>query len=233
MENKMSILNKIFPMETYYKVTTAYKKNVLSETEVTSLDKALSFFPTLTEEEKERFEYYGFLPMQIGENIVTIEKKERASPPKKIYEARLRHDDPEMQEYHQERHDNRRAREVEKEQHAAAPYAVGWSAQSLEWYGSDDPSTGQGRYKSKGDGGRVVAINVPSYQEAESIEKSIDNKEREGTLDPHLGSKHGDDHYILHYHGPWIKSMNELDDYDKIHLKYDNPEDYSQQGQPQ
>ena len=37
-----------------------------------------------------------------------------------------------------------------------APYAVICHGQSYEWYGNDDPSTGEGRYKPKGDCGTAL-----------------------------------------------------------------------------
>ena len=37
------------------------------------------------------------------------------------------------------------------------PYAIIWHAQYHEWYGTEDPSTGEGRYKPKGDAGAVLA----------------------------------------------------------------------------
>lgn len=229
----MSLLNKIFPTEVLYKIETKRHGNLVGEVWKRSTNDALDFIPELTEEEKRQFEYSGVVRKQMGRNVVSITEYDAPIVPQKVYEARLRHDDPEMKAYHDEQHDNRKLREIEKEHLAGAPYAVGWSGQYMEWYGDDDPSVGKGRYKSKGDGGKMVAINVPTYQQAEQIEKEIENRYRNGTLHPHIDGKRGEDHALIHYQGPYIKSMNDLDQYEKIDMKHDQPEDYSQMGEQQ
>lgn len=226
----MSILNKIFPTEKRYVVTTSRRGAFVGEVTESDIENALKFLPELSEDERKRFEDNGVIGLQKGTNSITVKEFEVPLPPQNIYEARLKHSDPEMEEYHDERHNARQSREMEKERMAGAPYAVGWDAQSLEWYGDDHPGSGRGRYKPKGDGGRVVAINIPSYQEAAQVEREIEEKYRNGNLDPAIEARYGDDHYILHYHGPWIKPMSELDEYDKINIKHDAPEDYSQHG---
>jgi hypothetical protein len=39
----------------------------------------------------------------------------------------------------------------------------------LEWYGDGDPAEGEGRYKSKGDAGNVLAKNIPTYAIAQKL----------------------------------------------------------------
>jgi hypothetical protein len=227
----MALLNKIFPTEIKYKVTTTHAGNVIAETVVNSIEKAQALLTkNLTEKEHKQLEEKGAIPIQEKTNIVTIEKFQQTVPPKNLYEARLRHNDPELEDYHNENKGARQHREIEKEQKAGNPYYVGWSCQSLEWYGDDDPSTKKGRYKPKGEGGKITDINIPSYQQAQRLEREIDEKYNRGELDPHLDGKFGEDHYIIQYHGTYIKSMSDMDEYDKIHLKYDHPNDWSQIG---
>jgi len=109
-----------------------------------------------------------------------------------------------------------------------APYAVGWSGQSHEWYGDlENPGEeGKGRYKPKGDGGRIVAINVPDYATAQKIEKKLDDSYNAGKfIDGN--SVHGGmgDGYYVDYHSAWIRPMHEMDD-EMWRLKYDKPKDF-------
>lgn len=109
-----------------------------------------------------------------------------------------------------------------------APYAVGWSGQSHEWYGElESPGEeGKGRYKPKGDGGRIVAINVPDYATAQKIEKKLDDSYNAGKfIDGN--SVHGGigDGYYVDYHSAWIRPMHEMDD-EMWRLEYDKPKDF-------
>lgn len=105
-----------------------------------------------------------------------------------------------------------------------APYYVAWYAQSWEWYGDDDPAKGQGRYKPKGDGGRIVAINVPTYDQAQKIADKLEQDYNEGKFeDKNVYSKHGEDYYILDWHGVDIRPMSKMDEFEKEELNYVHP----------
>lgn len=94
-----------------------------------------------------------------------------------LSEDKIRRQDPEMDDYYDNDDSNA---DVVNNKYGKGPYVVGWSAQSHEWYGDEDPSTGNGRYKPKGNGGRVVAINIDSISDAEQIrdelEKQLENE---------------------------------------------------------
>ena len=143
---------------------------------------------------------------------------------KEIMEVAVRRDDPEMDDYND---DYAAASQDMKD----APYYVAWHAQSYEWYGDGAPSDGQGRYKPKGDGGRVVAINIPTYDKARQIADKLEASYESGEFeDKNVYGKHGDDGYILEYHGTGIRSMSKMDSYDretiaKIHPRF-KPADY-------
>lgn len=126
-----------------------------------------------------------------------------------ITEVALRRDDPELADYNSER--------SEKEQDMKdAPYYVEWNAQSWEWYGDGDPEDGQGRYKPKGDGGRIVAINVPTFAQAQKIADKLDTDYDSGNFeDKNVYGKQGKSGYVLDYHGSNIRSMSKMDDFDK------------------
>ncbi len=94
-----------------------------------------------------------------------------------------------------------------------APYAVGWSAQSHEWYGDEGPESKEGRYKPKGDGGEIVAINVPTYEKAVEIQKDIELAAKSGQIKG-LNAKWGKDWSLLDWHGSWIKSMKEIEEWE-------------------
>jgi len=87
------------------------------------------------------------------------------------------------------------------------PYAIIWHAQYHEWYGTEDPSTNNGRYKPKGDAGSVLAKNIPSYQQAQKLLPKVE--------------KHTTDHgewgqdlmLISQSTGPQIVPMSELKDH--------------------
>ena len=145
---------------------------------------------------------------------------------KQLDEVTVRRDDEEMLDLDDE--------SPEQSPAGAAPYYVTWHAQSWEWYGDEDPSTGKGRYKPKGDGGRIVAINVPTYDQAVKISDQLEKDYEEGNFeDKNVYSKHGEDYYILDYHGPSIRSMKKMDEFEKEELeRYTHPnhmpKDYSE-----
>ena len=142
-----------------------------------------------------------------------------------ITEVALRRDDPELADYNSER--------SEKEQDMKdAPYYVEWNAQSWEWYGDGDPEDGQGRYKPKGDGGRIVAINVPTFAQAQKIADKLDSDYNNDEFeDKNVYGKQGEDYYVLDYHGASIRPMSKMDDFTKSELKHTHanfkPVDYS------
>jgi len=120
-----------------------------------------------------------------------------------------------------------------------APYIVGWSGQSHEWYGDlENPGGPDGRYKPKGDGGRIVAYNITDYEAAKKIADSLDQAYKDGNFDriqPHSNvyNKMGSG-YMVDYQGAWVKSMNKMSDYDREDLEYakkkhpsSRPKDYS------
>ena len=143
----------------------------------------------------------------------------------KLTEVALRRDDEDWGDYSDER--------TEPDQEMAdAPYYVEWDAQSWEWYGDDDPATGSGRYKPKGGGGRVVAINVPNYQAAQKIANKLDDDYNTGDFeDKNVYNKQGEDYYVLDYHGSNIRSMSKMDEWTERELKHVHanfkPVDYS------
>jgi hypothetical protein len=85
-----------------------------------------------------------------------------------------------------------------------------------------------GRYKPKGDGGRIVAINVPDYATAKKIADDLDAAYKAGTFpDESVYGVWGKSHYIVDYHGAFVQPMSEMDDYDKEMLKfYHDVKDY-------
>jgi hypothetical protein len=106
--------------------------------------------------------------------------------------------------------------EREFSNNAQAPYYVGWSGQSHEWYGDGPPSQGEGRYKQKGDGGKVVAINVPDYATAKSIADKLDSEyHAKNFSDDSVYNQWGEDYYLVDYHGAYVQSMSKMDGYHK------------------
>lgn len=138
---------------------------------------------------------------------------------KELMELKLHRDDPEFDEYYDDR--------LEKEQDLKdAPYAVGWSAQSHEWYGDGNPEGGDGRYKPKGDGGSFVAINVPDFATAQKIANKLDKDyENHKFHDQSVYGHRGHDHYYNDWHGSFIMSMSKVED--AWRFKHDKPKDYS------
>lgn len=106
-------------------------------------------------------------------------------------------------------------------QGAEGPYAIVWHGQSHEWYGDDTPESGVGRYKPKGDAGNILAINVPSYEEAQKVLSRVE----------HLAAdqgKWGVDGGVVHSDGAEIVSMKELGDHFQGYREgsyYSNKED--------
>lgn len=139
-----------------------------------------------------------------------------------LTEVAVRRDDPDMQDYYSDQ-------DQTSTEQRDAPYAVGWSGQSHEWYGDEGPESGQGRYKPKGDGGDYVAINVPDYQTATQIQSQLDKSYEENTFhDKSVYGKHGKDWYIVDYDSSYIIPMKDVEEWQ---LKYTKAKDYSSQGQ--
>lgn len=108
-----------------------------------------------------------------------------------------------------------------------APYYVMWSGQSHEWYGDEGPETDKGRYKPKGDGGEIVAINIPTYTQAQKIANKLDADYKSGRFyDKNVYGKWGKDWYIVDYESSMIISMKDMSSYDKHMMKYHKPKDY-------
>lgn len=138
-----------------------------------------------------------------------------------LTEVRVQRNDPVLDDYYdqQEGGEDRNTRE--------GPYAVGWSGQYLEWYGDKGPQSGEGRYKPKGDGGRIVAINVPSHTQAEDIRQTLDDQYEDGQLDdPAVYNEYGKDGAVTQYHGAYVRPMSELKDYE-LELYARRAKDYS------
>ena len=128
---------------------------------------------------------------------------------KEIMEVAVRRNDPEMDEYGADREE--KARDMKD-----APYYVAWYAQSWEWYGDGAPEDGQGRYKPKGNGGRITAININSYDKAVEIANKLDAEYESGEFeDKNVYGKQGVDGYVLDYQDADVRSMSKMDDYDK------------------
>ena len=105
---------------------------------------------------------------------------------------------------------------AEAQTSASAPYYVAWSGQSHEWYGDGEPSSGNGRYKQKGDGGEVIAINVPDHATAQKIADDLDAKYKNNEFpDTSVYGKWGEDYYLVDYHGAYIAPMAKMDGYNK------------------
>lgn len=124
-----------------------------------------------------------------------------------LTEGPIRKTDPEMDDYYDD---------VEDIDSGAgdAPYAVGWSAQYLEWYGDGDPEEGRGRYKPKGDGGDPIAINVPSYEQAQRIAQQLEDKLAQKDM-----GEYGKDWGVYQGADVWIRPMSELDSYERDYIK--------------
>lgn len=138
-----------------------------------------------------------------------------------LTERGIRKTDPEMDDYYDDQ-------EQAEANVAGAPYAVGWSGQYWEWYGDGDPDQGNGRYKPKGDGGDIVAINVPSYEMAQKIANDLEEK-----LASEDTGERGKSWGYVDRADVYIKSMNDMDEYDRDHLastmryEKDKVKDYS------
>ena len=94
-----------------------------------------------------------------------------------------------------------------------SPYAVIYTGQALEWYGNDEMT--EGRYKNKGQGGKILAINIPTMEMAirvteEMRKRILEPRNLEGTG---INGRKGRDWYITEYDGVFTCSMNELSKY--------------------
>ena len=136
---------------------------------------------------------------------------------KEIMEVAVRRDDPEMMDYGVDK-------AQDDKQMKDAPYYVAWFAQSWEWYGDSDPEDGNGRYKPKGNGGRIVAININSYDKAVEIANKLDASYENGDFeDKNVYGKQGIDGYVLDYQDADVRSMSKMDDYDRETIKTVHP----------
>jgi len=87
-----------------------------------------------------------------------------------------------------------------------APYAILWHGQYAEWYGDNDPESGEGRYKMKGDAGNVLAKNIPTYAQAEKLLPRVSGM---GHVGDH--GEWGKDHsVVMQASDPIIVPMKEL-----------------------
>jgi hypothetical protein len=134
-----------------------------------------------------------------------------------LTEVAVHRDDPEMAEYYG--NEDEAHEELEK-----APYAVGWEGQYMEWYSNDGgsgPETGEGRWKMKGDGGEIVATNVPTYELAQKIEDQLNDSYNRGDFyDPFVQNYElrEDEHSwaLTEFHGTFIVPMSQVTKLDKI-----------------
>lgn len=94
-----------------------------------------------------------------------------------------------------------------------APYAVIYTGQQLEWYGNDEMT--EGRYKDKGQGGRILAINIPTKEMAARVKEEMERKlfEPKNLLGTGINGRKGRDWFIVDYEGIFICSMSELGDF--------------------
>jgi len=138
----------------------------------------------------------------------------------RLVEIAVRRDDPDMLDYDAERGVSQGTDAKEMKD---APYYVSWAAQSWEWYGDGDPADGNGRFKAKGDGGRVVAINVPTHEKAIAIAQKLDADYKSGDFEDKNVYAKSDDYYRLEYHGSDVSSMSKMDDYDKDTIAHAHP----------
>jgi hypothetical protein len=161
---------------------------------------------------------------------------------KELVEARLQRNSPEFDEYHDEHGDQARTdfqkKRLERERqhkarlasHGLIPdtYYVRWIGQYHEWYGDGPPEEGNGRYKQKGDGGRIVAINVPTEEQAEQIADQLDQAYADKQFpDKMVYNKWGEDMALVYYYGASAYETNKADEEVLEAIKEDKPKDYS------
>jgi hypothetical protein len=82
----------------------------------------------------------------------------------------------------------------------AAPYAVVYHSQLYEWYGDEGPNDrNNGRYKTKGDGGSILAINIPTKEMAEKIAEEMKQKlDAKGFGTPYKSYYFEDQYYVIY-----------------------------------
>lgn len=103
-----------------------------------------------------------------------------------------------------------------------SPYYVFWTGQSYEWYGDDDPESGEGRYKPKGDSGEIVAINIKDRDTANTIAKKLDDQFNNGSFpNKAVYGRWDKDYNIVNYEGAHVKSMRKMGGYEKEMMQYD------------
>lgn len=132
----------------------------------------------------------------------------------------IRSTSPEMDDYH----DEKTPQET---------YMVAWSAQSHEWYGQGDPEDGNGRYKAKGDGGDVIAINVPDEHTANKLLDDLNKR-----LESENFGEVGKDYYYLSDTDAYVDTMTNYKkrfthggSFDQEYFNYEtkNAKDFSKQ----
>jgi len=138
-----------------------------------------------------------------------------------LLEVKVHRNDPAMDDVYDER-------QRQEQDMKDAPYYVYWTGQSFEWYGDKGPETDEGRYKPKGDGGRIVAINVPTYEQARKIADNLDDRYQNHKFpDKSVYAEMGKDWYVVDYHGAEVGSMNDMNEWDRERLRFDNPTNFS------
>lgn len=147
--------------------------------------------------------------------------------------------DAEMADYHDELDvqdkeaaakaaDEAKAAELAKMGLVGGTYVVRWTGQSHEWYGDGPPSSNDGRYKQKGDGGKIIAYNVPREQAVRMVDQLDRSYKNKTFYDKSVYGKWGKDYYMVDYEGARAYPV-EAADPEELYwdLKYANAEDYS------
>lgn len=92
-------------------------------------------------------------------------------------------------------------------------FAVFWTGQLREWYGDDNFKVG--RYKNKGQGGQVLAINIPTFDMAKKVKVEMERKlfEPRNLVYTYIKGKEGRDMFLVDYDGISVTPMVGLFDY--------------------
>jgi hypothetical protein len=94
-----------------------------------------------------------------------------------------------------------------------SPYAVIYTGQALEWYGNEEMT--EGRYKNKGQGGKILAINIPTGEMANRVAEEMRVKlfEPRNLVGTGINGKKGRDWFITDFDRVFFCHMNELNEY--------------------
>jgi len=94
-----------------------------------------------------------------------------------------------------------------------SPYAVIYTGQALEWYGNEEMT--EGRYKNKGQGGKILAINIPTGEMANRVAEEMRVKlfEPKNLVGTGINGRKGKDRYITDFDRVFFCHMNELNKY--------------------